>query len=184
MLWWVYSLYRSMSKVFYTFWGSRLFTSVGGDTIFEGPVDVPLFNRVVIGKQCLISAGVSFVVTATGGITIGNRVYIGKSCVLASDTGITIGDNTMLAEFVSIIDADHGTEKNGIPIRDQNLKPAPITIGNDVWIGRGCAVLKGTTIGEGAVIGANSVVTRDIPPYAVACGVPARIVRYRQPPGV
>lgn len=54
-----------------------------------------------------------------------------------------------------------------------------ITIGNDVWIGRGCAVLKGTSIGEGVVIGANSVVTSDIPPYAIACGVPARITRYR-----
>lgn len=179
MIRWIYNVYRSLGTCFYTFVGGRLLASVGRDTIFEGAVDVPLFCRVVVGEQCLISAGVSFVVTATGSVTIGNRVYIGKYCVLASDTGITIGDNTMLAEFVSIIDADHGVEKNGAPIRDQELKPAPVTIGNDVWIGRGCAVLKGVSIGEGAVIGANSVVTRDIPPFAVACGVPARVIRYR-----
>lgn len=179
MIWWLYNLIRSLRTCFCTFLAGHLLTSVGRDTVFEGVVDVPLLNRVAIGEQCLISAGLSLVVTATGGITIGNRVYIGKNCILASDIGITIGDNTMFAEYVSIIDADHGIEKNGVPIRDQELKPKPVTIGSDVWIGRGCAVLKGISIGEGAVIGANSVVTSDIPPYAIACGAPARIIRYR-----
>jgi len=179
MIRWIYNLVRSLRTCFFTFLAGHLLTSVGRDTVFEGVIDVPLYNRVSIGEQCLVSAGISFVVTATGGINIGQRVYIGKSCVLASDIGVTIGDNTMLAEYVSIIDADHGIEKNGVPIRDQELKPKPITIGSDVWIGRGCAILKGIAIGEGAVIGANSVVTHDIPPYAVACGSPARIIRYR-----
>lgn len=172
-------MYRSLGTSFWTFLAGRLLTSVGRDTIFEGMIDIPLLNRVVVGEQCLISTGVSFVVTSTGSITLGNRVYLGRNCVLASDTGITIGDNTMVAEFVSIIDADHGIENTGVPIRDQELKPAPVTIGSDVWIGRGCAILKGTSLGDGSVIGANSVVTGDIPPFAVAYGVPARIIRYR-----
>lgn len=175
----IYSLLRSFRTCFYTFVASRLLTSVGRESVFEGAVDVPLFNRVVIGEQCLISARTSFIVTATGSITIGNRVYVGNGCILASDTGITIGDNTMLAEYVSIIDADHSIQNNGVPIRDQELKPAPVKIGSDVWIGRACAILKGISIGEGAVIGANSVVTHDIPPYVVACGSPARIIRSR-----
>lgn len=179
MVRWIYKLYRYLMTSLCTFIAGRLLTSVGRDTIFEGLIDLPLLNRVVIGEQCLISAGVSFVVTATGGITLGNRVYLGRNCVLASDTGISIGENSMVAEFVSIIDADHGFDNNDLPIRDQDLKPAPITIGRDVWIGRGCAILKGITIGDGSVVGANSVVTRDIPPYAVACGAPARVIKYR-----
>lgn len=179
MIKWLYMLYRSLASIFYTFLARRLLTSVGRDTVFEGALDIPLLNRVVIGEQCLISAGVSFVVTATGSITLGNRVYIGKSCVLASAIGITIGDNTMLAEFVSVIDADHGVEKNGIPIRDQELKPFPVTIGSDVWVGRGSAILKGISIGDGAIIGANSVVTHDVPPFAIVCGSPARMIKHR-----
>jgi acetyltransferase-like isoleucine patch superfamily enzyme len=165
---------------FYTFVAGCLLTSVGQDTVFEGFVDVPISNNVRIGERCHISTGVSFLVTEMGSITIGNRVYLGRNCILASDSGIEIGDNTMLAELVSVIDANHGFAKNGLPIRDQNLDTAPIQIGSDVWVGRGCAILKGTHIGEGSVIGANSVVTRDIPPNAVACGAPARVIKYRE----
>jgi acetyltransferase-like isoleucine patch superfamily enzyme len=141
--------------------------------------DLPLCHHVDIGDECLFAPGVSFVVTDTGRIILGNRIYMGRNCVLSSDTRITIGDNTMIAEFVSVIDANHRFEKNGVPIRDQDLEAHPVVIGSDVWIGRGCAILQGTTIGEGAVIGSNSVVTRDIPAYAVACGAPARVIKYR-----
>jgi acetyltransferase-like isoleucine patch superfamily enzyme len=175
----IYKLIRFFLKGYYTFLAGRLLQSVGRNTVFEGMFDVPLCNRVIIGDECLLAPGVAFVVTDTGSITLGNRVYIGRNCVLSSDIGISIGDNSMLAEFVSIIDANHSFEKNGVPIRDQDLSSHPIKIGNDVWIGRGCAVLKGTVIGDGAVIGSNSVVTRDIPAYAVACGVPARVIKYR-----
>lgn len=176
---WLYQFYLVFRSSYYSFLASRLFDSVGKDTAFEGYFEVPLCNRVNIGESCNISRGVSFIATEKGRIDLGNRVYLGRDCVLASDASIVIGDNTILAEFVSVIDADHGTARNGVPIRDQDLVPRPIKIGADVWIGRGCAVLKGVTIGEGAVIGANSVVTRDIPPYAVACGNPARVIRYR-----
>ncbi len=172
-------MFRSLYTSFYTFLNCRLLKSVGCDTVFEGNIDIPLSNRVVIGEQCHISSGVSFVINPSGSVTIGNRVYIGKGCFICSNIGIIIGDNTMLAEYVSIIDADHGINKNSVPIRDQDLKSAPIRIGNDVWIGRGCAVLEGISIGNGAVIGANSVVTRDIPPFAIACGTPARVKKYR-----
>jgi len=176
----LYKLFRSFLSAFYTFLGRCLLESVGRDTVFEGFVDVPISNKVRIGEQCHIATGVSFLVTENGSITIGNRVYLGRNCVLASDCSIVIGDNTMLAEFVSVIDANHGFAKNGLPMRDQDLIAAPIRIGSDVWIGRGCAILKGTQIGEGSVIGANSVVTRNIPPNAIACGAPARVIKYRK----
>ncbi|MHB1042876.1 MAG: acyltransferase [Eubacteriales bacterium] len=174
-----YQLYLMSRSSFFSFIARRLIRSVGKGTIFEGQFEVPLFYRVSIGNTCHISRGVSFIVTETGRIELGDRVYLGRDCVLASETGIFIGDNTMLAEFVSVIDADHGTTRKDIPMRDQALVPRPVNIGPDVWIGRSCAVLKGVTIGEGAVIGANSVVTGDIPPYAVACGCPARVIRFR-----
>lgn len=176
---WLYQFYLLVRSSYYSFLARRLFDSVGKETVFEGYFEVPLYYRVNIGESCNISRGVSFITTDKGRIDLGNRVYLGRDCVLASEASIVIGDNTMLAEFVSVIDADHGTTGNGLPIRDQDLVPRPVKIGPDVWIGRGCAILKGVTIGEGAVIGANSVVTRDIPPYAVACGSPARVIRYR-----
>jgi acetyltransferase-like isoleucine patch superfamily enzyme len=179
MVRWLYRIYITARSAFYTLLARRIFASVGRGTVFEGHFEVPLYNEVKIGESCLISRGVSFIVTETGNIQLGSRIYIGRDCVLASDAGIVIGDNTMLAEFVSIIDSDHDTVKNGIPIRDQELIPRPVTIGADVWVGRGCAVLKGISIGEGAVVGANSVVTKDIPPFSVAYGCPARVVRYR-----
>lgn len=175
----LYKLIRFFLTGYYTFMAGRLLQSVGQNTVFEGTFSVPLCCRVTIGDECLLAPGISFVVTETGSITLGNRVYIGRNCVLSSDAGISIGDNSMLAEFVSVIDANHSFEKNGIPIRDQDLRSQPIKIGSDVWIGRSCAILCGTTIGDGAVIGANSVVTRDIPAYAVACGAPARVIKYR-----
>ncbi|TEB09885.1 acyltransferase [Pelotomaculum propionicicum] len=179
MIRWIYCLSRSLKSSYYTFLMKRLLNSVGRDTTFEGYVDVPLSNKVIIGDECYISAGVSFVVTKSGKLTIGNRVFIGRGSILASDLSVTIGDNTMLAEYVSVIDADHVIKRNGIPIRDQGLNPAPVHIGGDVWVGRGCALLKGVTIGDGAVIGANSVVTGDIPPFSVAYGSPAKVQKYR-----
>ncbi len=175
----IYRIIRFFMSGYYTFLAGRLLQSVGRNTVFEGKFDVPLCHSVVIGDECLFAPEVSFVVTETGKITLGNRIYIGRYCILSSDTGITIGDNTMLAEFVSVIDANHSFDNNGVPIRDQDLNALPVKIGSDVWIGRGCAILKGATIGDGAVIGSNSVVTQDIPAYAVACGAPARVIKYR-----
>ncbi|MFI2838568.1 acyltransferase [Mycolicibacterium sp. PDY-3] len=91
---------------------------------------------------------------------------------------IEVGAHTQIAECCSVRDSDHGM-KRGLSIRDQPVESTPVTIGRDVWIGRGVAVLRGSNIGNGAVLGANSVVLIDIPPYAVAVGVPARTIRIR-----
>jgi acetyltransferase-like isoleucine patch superfamily enzyme len=77
-----------------------------------------------------------------------------------------------------ITDVNHGIE-HGTPIRTQPLEDDPVKIGNDVWIGAGCSILPGVTIGNGAVIGARAVVTKDIPENAIAVGVPAKVLKYR-----
>ena len=99
---------------------------------------------------------------------------------ISSIYGVSIGNNTRIGEFVSIRDNDHQFSRADVPIQAQGFMGEPIEIGEDVWIGRGVFVGKGVCIGKGAVVGANSVVTKNIPPYAVAVGVPAKVIKYRQ----
>ena len=112
-------------------------------------------------------------------LTIGDNTLIGRRNLIGCNEKITIGKNCLLGENVRIQDTDHRFEDISIPIRSQGITTAPIEIGDNVWIGYGSVVTKGVTIGEGSVIGANSVVTRDIPPFSIAAGVPARVIRYR-----
>jgi len=92
--------------------------------------------------------------------------------------GITIGKGAMLGEYTSIRDANHRRE-TGVAIRDAGHTAKPIVIGAEAWIGRGAIVLGGVTIGEGATVGANAVVTRDVPPGSTVAGVPAVALRKR-----
>ncbi len=103
---------------------------------------------------------------------------INAGCVLVSYARITIGDDCLIGEYVSIRDANHGLSV-GVPMRLQAHRSAPVTIGRNVWIGRGSVVLKGVTIGDGAVVAANSVVSRDVPADAIVVGAPAKLIRMR-----
>lgn len=91
---------------------------------------------------------------------------------------ITIGDNVLFGPKVVIWGRDHGIKKGQL-ICQQDHSHASVVIGDDVWIGAHVSVMKGIVIGDGAVIGAGSVVTKDIPRYAIAVGNPARVIKYR-----
>ncbi|MFN3492397.1 MAG: acyltransferase, partial [Anaerolineales bacterium] len=93
--------------------------------------------------------------------------------------GITIGSDCVFAGFVYVNSSEHHSRKGQL-IRQQGYYGSPVKIGNDVWLGGHVTVTQGVTIGEGAVIGANAVVTKDIPPYAVAVGSPAKVIKYRE----
>lgn len=95
---------------------------------------------------------------------------------------VEIGQDCLISPFCYIIDSDHGFQK-GLPIRSQKYTINPVVIGDDVWIGVGSAVLKGVSIGAGSVIGARSVVTKDIPESVIAVGSPARVVKEKSPVG-
>jgi len=110
-------------------------------------------------------------------VVIGRNFYMNVACQLLGD--ITFGDDVLLGPMVIMWGRDHGFAA-GQPIREQPLKRAPIRVGNDVWIAGGCVVLRGVTIGDGAVVGAGAVVTRDIPPNAIAVGNPATVIKYRE----
>jgi acetyltransferase-like isoleucine patch superfamily enzyme len=147
-------------------------------TQFDGPSRTARSPRVELGDHCRLGAGVFFETAAPGVIRLGDHVRVNAGTVLVSYSGIEIGDQCLIGEYVSIRDADHGTEP-GTPMRLQPHRSAAIRIGSDVWIARGAVILKGVTIGDGAVIAANSVVTKDVPPMAVVGGMPAKLLKYR-----
>ena len=133
-------------------------------------------TRLKVGDNVTIWDNVVF--WGPGEIILGDHVSIGDNVVFYAREQIRVGQDSMIASFSFVTDADHGIE-DLVPMRKQPFKAVPAHIGRDVWIGTGCTILKGAVIGEGSVIGANSVVTSEIPPRSVAVGTPARIVGTR-----
>ena len=113
-------------------------------------------------------------------IFLGSNIFLNHNCCLwASKKGsIHIGDNVLFGPGVCVIASNHGT-KSGLAIMYQDDIDKPITIGNDVWIGYGATIMPGINIGDGAIIGAQSVVTRDVPSYRIVGGNPAQEIRKR-----
>ena len=119
-------------------------------------------------------------VAATGYIRIGKRVYIGTGCCLHGHEGLEIGDNSLLAQNITITPYSHKFDDPDKIIYSQGGIQKKIIIGRDCYIGMNvCIVCTAETIGEGSVVGAGSVVVKPIPPYSVAVGVPARIIKKR-----
>lgn len=136
--------------------------------------DIQLGDDVMMGLGCYLLA------TPTGRIRIGRNVGVNDYCFITSHYGIEIGDNVLIAENVSIRDYDHEFADPAVLIKNQGLRGGPISIGEDTWLAKGVIVTGNVRIGRGCVIGANSVVTRDIPDFSVAVGAPARVVKRRE----
>jgi acetyltransferase-like isoleucine patch superfamily enzyme len=117
-------------------------------------------------------------------ISIGDDTYIGPGAYISAvNTTVVIGRKVMLSPYVAIIAGDHNTAVVGRFMRDvyekRETDDVPVTVSDDVWLGTRAVILKGVTIGRGAVVAAGAIVTRDVPPYAIVAGVPARVVRRR-----
>lgn len=112
------------------------------------------------------------------GVRVGDRSGIGaESLILGS---VTIGDDVMMGPRCIIISNEHEFEDRTRPINRQGMRPnAPVEIGDDVWIAAGVTILPGVRVGRGAVLAAGTVVTRDVPKYAIVGGAPAKVLRYR-----
>jgi acetyltransferase-like isoleucine patch superfamily enzyme len=149
-------------------------------TQFDGPVYSAGRIRISLGEHCRLGRGV-FLETCGGHIRLGSHVRINTGCIVVSYASVEIGNDCLIGEYVSIRDADHGMADDAL-IRTQPHVSAPIVIGDNVWIARGSVILKGVTIGEGAVVAANSVVNRDVPAGAIVGGAPARVIKTRQRP--
>ena len=111
-------------------------------------------------------------------IEIGDNSGIGINCRVSGP--VIIGDNVMMGPDVVILTKRHKFDRVDIPMLEQGFdSPGQVTIGDDVWIGTRSIILPGVSIGKGVIIGAGAIVTKDVPEYAVACGNPARVVKYR-----
>ncbi|HEX2950571.1 MAG TPA: acyltransferase [Armatimonadota bacterium] len=135
------------------------------------------WGEIVIGKKCHIYGG-----NLEAYLTVGDRVNIigGLKIGGSGKYRVIIGDDTWIAPNVYICPNTHQYKKRGLTITAQGIHGHDIVIGSDCWIGVNVVISPGVSIGNGAVIGANAVVTKDIPDYAVAVGVPARIIGYRE----
>jgi acetyltransferase-like isoleucine patch superfamily enzyme len=153
--------------------------SIPVSTQFDGAVTALGHGEVRLGMHCRLGRGVLFDTGDSGRIALGDRVRVNMGGVIVANVGVAIGDDTLIGEYVSIRDSNHGIS-SGALIRTQALQAAEIRVGRDVWIGRGCCIVAGVTIGDGAVIGANSVVTGDVPSHEIHAGAPARYIGDRK----
>lgn len=139
--------------------------------------------RRVVVRPLLASAGVEINVEkgasfATGVVHLGDRSGIGINCSLKGP--VRIGSDVMMGPEVVIFTTDHQFASTDRPMREQGMAQArAVTIEDDVWIGQRALILPGVTIGTGSVVAAGAVVTKDVPPYTVVGGNPARVLRTR-----
>ncbi|MBN9245294.1 MAG: acyltransferase [Mesorhizobium sp.] len=132
-----------------------------------------------IGKSVYLGAGTVIDCPYPGTLSIGDNVTLTHGVFISAAKSVTIGKDTLIGEYVSIRDANHQIDISPVPIRQQPMLAQGCEIGSDVWIGRGCAILAGSQLQDGCVVGANSVVKGDVPRNAIVAGSPAKIIRYR-----
>ena len=107
-------------------------------------------------------------------IKIGKNVFINSGCCFQDQGGIELGDGCLIGHQVVIATLNHDPS----PSRRGGMIPAKVVIGRDVWVGSHATILPGVTIGDGAIVAAGAVVTKDVPPNAVVAGVPAKVIKY------
>jgi acetyltransferase-like isoleucine patch superfamily enzyme len=159
------------------------------------PRRIYLGRRVMLGEGCFLDANKpdgrielqddvwlsrgSYIVAGDSEVVIGPSTYVGHRSLMYGHAGIRIGRDVLLANDVQLICGNHTFSRRDVPIRAQPPAGAPIVVEDDVWLGASAIVLGGVTVGRGCVVGAGAVVTRSLPPYSIARGVPAKIVGVR-----
>ena len=151
--------------------------SIDDDVLLDasgaGEKGISLGDGVIVSRSCVLQG-------KTGPLAIGNRADIGCNCIFSSVSGIEIGQSTLIAGHCYIGGGRYRSDRLEIPMMDQGTySEGPVILGEDVWLGAGVIVLDGVRIGRGSIVGAGSVVTREIPEYSVAVGVPARVIGTR-----
>jgi len=131
-------------------------------------------NGVFLGRGTILSC-------KDGDITLGDHVNIGFHSEIFSGSEVSVGAYGLFAAYTYLVGGGHEFERAGVPVVEQERRSAGITLGENVWLGAGAKVMDGVTIGHHVVVGAGAVVTDDLPAGAVAVGVPARVVRTREP---
>jgi len=168
----------------------------GQNVVLRHPHKIHIADNVVVDDNCLLDAkgdanagirigrGVfigrnSILSCKNGDIELGEGVNIGFNCEIFSASRVTIGANVLLAAYAYVIGGDHDFSDPNAPVLAQGRKSRGIAIGEGAWLGAGAKILDGVTIGRHGVIGAGAVVRDDVAEYAIAVGMPARVVSTR-----
>ena len=167
-------------------WGWRLH-SMGRRVVLCRPLQVPYPGSVAIGSRVTILDGFALSDLAPGRGTApkivigdGTRILYRFQCNAAD--AVHIGRNVLIASNVLVTDSDHVVEPGGVPVtQNPKLVTRPVRIEDNCWIGQNAVILKGVTVGHDSIVGANSVVTRDVPPCSIVAGNPARVIKSLAP---
>ena len=136
-------------------------------------------GSISLGADSIVRES-AMLITYGGKIEIGPRCTINPFSLLQGNGGITIGEDVLIASHVSIISANHEFRQRNVKIRAQGETAKGIVIEDDVWIATHATILDGVTIGRGAVVAASALVNKDVPPYSIVAGVPAKVVGERR----
>jgi carbonic anhydrase/acetyltransferase-like protein (isoleucine patch superfamily) len=141
------------------------------------------WSDIVLEKSVALDQGVVLLCSGppqANKLIIRSGTYVNRYTIFDAHQQLEIGHDCMIGPHCYITDADHGTEP-GHSVKEQSMKKSPVILEDEVWLGSHVVVLPGVRIGKGAVVGAGSVVTRDLPSNSVSFGQPARVVRMRSP---
>lgn len=156
--------------------------SIGARTLVEPLVSFnvePGAEGIVIGDRCIIKK-FSNIDAGQGYIRIGHNSSINLFCSLSGQGGLVIGNDVRIASHTVLLSSTHNFSDNEATIHSQGISGNKTEIGDDVWIGSHCIILGGVTVGAHSVIAAGSVVNKDVPPYSIIGGVPAKLIRSRK----
>ena len=158
-----------------------LLGSCGEGVYFDRAVRLLRFPKnIFLGDKVVVKEGVQICAcNPKATIRIGRNTTVGYYTFIFASGKISIGNDCLIAPFVYIVDSDHDTRRDQL-INQQDNIVAPIMIGDDVWLATGAKILKGVTIGDGAMIAAGAVVKEDVASYKIVGGVPARVLGERE----
>jgi acetyltransferase-like isoleucine patch superfamily enzyme len=167
----------------------RLFTTAGRRWSTDGMLFLGKALQIQIGKRGRVEFGrLVWVGDGTkircheGEVVIGPKTVLGQECTISAYQRVRIGEQCVIADRAMFIDFDHRVTEVESPIRQQGIYKRDVIVGSNCWIGYGACILRGVRVGDNAIVGTNSVVTRDVPANAVVAGVPAKVIRMRDAP--
>lgn len=141
-------------------------------------IEIKYGGKITIGNSEVLENVI--IQTYGGNIVIGEKCSINVNTIIYGHGNTIIGNNVLIAGGCMIIPANHNFNRLDIPIRTQGLTTKGVIIENNVWIGHGCSILDGVTIGEGSVVAAGTVVNKSVPKNAIVAGVPSKIIKIRK----